>query len=229
MPDPKPTPPDIQTPLDMDSINKSIMGSSAPNITADGAIENTPDFQNAAQTAWSRTQYGKSNGAEAGFTVDRSGNISHVDWNRYGDPANPGSTGSLHQVLHPDTLLALHVHPDDADPEPSKQDVEIAKRSGKQIYVQSRDGLFAVDAQGNVRQVEKGTDWMNSSKKKADKTDKNKKVSQQVKTTDVDHHDDGSHSVYHRDKNGNLVASYAVPSLAGLKNSLNKYVGQNNG
>lgn len=144
--------------------------SDIPPITAAGAIENQPQFRRAAKAAWdatqrasliaetdpSRAQIGHT---EAGFTVDRNGNPSAVATN---DEPKPGSGGSLEQNIDPNTLIAVHSHPlFMGTSQPSKNDVQIAERTGHPIAVISKDGLFEADAQGNVREVEKGTGWMN--------------------------------------------------------------------
>jgi hypothetical protein len=207
-------------------INKPFEPDDYSNITAENAVENSPAFLNAANDAWADTlmRSTRGNPTEAGFTVNRAGQPSKVT-SHSGYEGN-GNAG-MSQQISDDTIAAIHTHPDEAAPGPSSADIEAAKKTGKPLMVESRGGLYEVDAQGTVRQVEKGTDWL--TKKTSKKSGENKKVSQQTKTTDIDSHEDGSHSVYHHDKNGDLVASYAVSSLAGLKNGLNKYLGQKNG
>ena len=78
----------------------------------------------------------------------------------------PGSGGHLEQDLNADTTLALHVHPNTGDPKPSKNDIEIAKKTGKQIYVLSQQGLYGVDGKGQVTLVKSGTSWMNAKGRK---------------------------------------------------------------
>jgi hypothetical protein len=132
----------------------------SPNITAEGAIENQPSFLHAARQAMmERGQAGRPN-QESGFTVDQRGQVSKVSsQDNQNRPA--GTAGSMKQQVGPDTLLALHTHPDAGDSRPSPQDIQAAKQTGKQIYVESRDGLFGIDAQGNVTHIYNGTQWLN--------------------------------------------------------------------
>lgn len=156
-----PTAPDITAPVDYSDLNIP----SQPNLSAENAIENHPDFREAVQRAWDRTQRGRLPQAEAGFTVDQKGNISHVDFDQRSSDANAASLGSLHQKITPgETLLALHVHPNDGTARPDAADIAAAKKTKTPIYVQSRDGLFAVDAQGNIRQIFSDSNWMNQTK-----------------------------------------------------------------
>jgi len=45
------------------------------------------------------------------------------------------------------------------DPRPSELDVTIAKTTDKMVYVGSRDGLYSVDPDGNVRHVFSKINW----------------------------------------------------------------------
>jgi|SRR5215470_2810514 len=57
------------------------------------------------------------------------------------------------------------------DPRPSELDVTIAKTTDKMVYVGSRDGLYSVDPDGNVRHVFSKINWFDKrSKAKRDKS-----------------------------------------------------------
>ena len=138
---------------------------SSPAITEEGAVENTPAFINASREAMKDrgTASGLRKGQESGFTVDRSGNTSKVSVSdNIGVPA--GVEGHMKQTVTPDTVLALHTHPDSGSPRPSQDDINAAKKSGHQIYVSSTDGLFGIDSKGNVTQIHKGTGWLSGKK-----------------------------------------------------------------
>ena len=65
-------------------------GVTASPITAEGAIENHPEFQKAAATAWAATGFGQNPMTEAGFVVNKNGNISHINTARGSAPGVPG-------------------------------------------------------------------------------------------------------------------------------------------
>ena len=60
-------------------------------------------------------------------------------------------------------------HPNDRTDKPSVDDIEIAKRVHKTIFVVSRSGLWAVDPGGVVSQVFKNSDWMSQKNPKEQK------------------------------------------------------------
>jgi hypothetical protein len=134
---------------------------SMPTLTAEGAIENSPAFRSAVKKAWNISQENAmwKKPTEAGFTVDDQGNVSPVTQHTGG--INPESAGGLPQDWESNTETALHTHPPMgiADPKPSQDDINIAKREGKPVMVQSRDGLYEIDGQGNVRLVFHGANW----------------------------------------------------------------------
>lgn len=53
----------------------------------------------------------------------------------------------------------FHVHNNYGDPRPSKLDINIAKTTRKMVYVGSRDGLYCVDPDGNVRRPFSTVNW----------------------------------------------------------------------
>lgn len=130
-----------------------------PQLSADGAIENQPAFRRAAKSAYYRTLMNTQYPTEAGFTVGADGKPSTVKVNQ----STTGDNGALQQPVTPGDVAAFHTHPDAANygQQPSPADISAAKRLRKPIMVASQKGLFEIDAQGNVRQVFKGTDWMN--------------------------------------------------------------------
>lgn len=134
--------------------------------TADGAIENQPQFKDAATQAWKISEVNamRKQNTEAGFTV-ADGKPNAVTQGT--GSMRAGDVGNLPQVWYSNTETALHTHPPTpgTDGRPSPDDVAIAKRQKKPVMVLSKDGLFEVDAQGNMTQVYKGLDWLSKKKK----------------------------------------------------------------
>jgi len=146
------------------------------DITEQGAIENQPRFKKAAKQAWDETlmdasaamfspqatgsKYGHT---EAGFTVSKEGKVSPVSKNSV---AKDETGGSLEQHPNDDTAILLHTHPPlpNTSQRPSPADIAIAKQLKKPILVASREGLFEIDAQGNVSQIYKDPSWMGKKK-----------------------------------------------------------------
>jgi hypothetical protein len=61
---------------------------------------------------------------------------------------------------------AAHAHPNANGGQPSQQDIDIAKKLGKPIWVVSKDGLSMVrPSDGAVIKVFDGTNWMATKKK----------------------------------------------------------------
>jgi len=134
-----------------------------PKLSASDAVDNTPEFQNAVRHVWDLMQSGRAN-SEAGFTVSRSGAIGPVQV-----AANDAKTNNGHISMHvqPDDTLALHTHPNSDSEYPSDDDVKAAKKWKRPIYVQSQQGLFAIDAKGKVTQLKLGTGWLYEKRKPA--------------------------------------------------------------
>jgi hypothetical protein len=138
------------------------VGGGVPQLSSDDCIENSPDFKKAARNAWSittRAGIAEHRPVEAGFTVDSEGKPSEVSQN---DEPAKGAAGSLKQNFDSGTKEAFHTHPNfgNAGQEPSSGDIDVAKKTKRQIMVSSSKGLFEVDAQGNVSKVFNGTGWM---------------------------------------------------------------------
>lgn len=131
--------------------------STGPTAGVEGAIENSPRFQEAARKAWRATSSGADRDKEAGFEVGPEGNpfLFQTHQSEHGSAED-----TLNQPEIPSAALYFHTHPDNSAPWPSREDIAEAKRLKKPILVQSREGLFEVDALGNVTKVKKGADWM---------------------------------------------------------------------
>ena len=187
--------------------------------TEEGAIENQPAFRKAVADAWTSSGAGTVAGKESGFTVNRGGVPGPVKSSQGGEG---GGTGSTHQLITDNTSAAVHTHPRDADSKPSSADIAVAKKTGKPILVQSKDGLMdVIPGTGKVVQTESGTDWMD--KKSAKKSD-NKKV---AKTTDIEHLPDNSHVVRHKDADGKQITAYSARNMQDLHSKLRQHLGQN--
>ena len=78
--------------------------------TAEGAVENSDAFRRNAKKAVTQSVMGvvdKGKGGEAGFTVQRSGTTSPVEWQPNEDPT---SSGHIKQKIESEDLGALHTH-----------------------------------------------------------------------------------------------------------------------
>jgi hypothetical protein len=132
-----------------------------PKLSADDAIDNTEDFKNSVRHAWDLMQQGRAN-SEAGFSTDSNGKARPIQV-----AANDPKTNNGHLSIHvqPDDTTTLHTHPDADNAYPSDDDIKAAKKSGKPIYMQSRQGLFHIDAKGKVTPLRTGTGWLYEKKK----------------------------------------------------------------
>lgn len=130
-----------------------------PEITAAGAIENSPQFREAARQAWQATGDGWDK-KEAGFDISREGRI----FGRTEQDADGGTYDHLQQPNTDDTLALFHVHPNSVLPEPSGPDIAVAKQIGKPVMVASSDGLFEISGTGEVTKIFSGADWMKAPK-----------------------------------------------------------------
>src|SRR5262249_2640969 len=111
--------------------------------TAEGAIENSPDFKAAARRAWSGVSYGDLP-QEAGFVVGKDGKVSQeIQGKEIGSNETTGST-----VFHlpPGGVFAtLHTHPRPSMnknwiQEPSQPDIDVAKTAKQNVYVVTSSG-----------------------------------------------------------------------------------------
>jgi hypothetical protein len=161
----KPIPSEIQGPQDTDAFNSALPS----NITAQNAMEFSQAFRKAAGEARGRVEAARmagQPGTEAGFTVNKNGVPSKVQFGSAGVDEKD-VLGSLHQTIASDDVAALHIHRRGASGLPSGQDIETAKKVRKPIYISGQDGLYQVDAMGKVHQVFDSPDWMNEKSKKA--------------------------------------------------------------
>ena len=87
---------------------------------------------------------------------------------QYGFLKPSGETPNVSMQVSPDKYATLHAHPSTHgwSDQPSANDVEIANKSHRVVYVVSRSGLWSVDPAGKVEQVFESPTWM---------TDKNPK------------------------------------------------------
>lgn len=159
---PVPDAPDVnETPSTQNVLDK-VVPSGQPNITQKGAIENSPAFKDAAQKAYVATNNGNSK-VEAGFGINRDGRTTPVSTHeqegiidRNGIP----TSGSLDQKYDGNTAALLHTHNNVGQAKPSDQDVAMARQMKRPLMVASRDGLYEVDALGDINHVFNSPDFM---------------------------------------------------------------------
>ena len=128
---------------------------SAVNRTA--GLEHCAAFRKSAREAWRATH----NGAapfEAGFSIDKEGRPGRIQLSLF---ATTNSKIHLRIISTPTALGTLHVHTKYGEPTPSPDDINSAKALHKMVYVESRLGLYRIDADGNVRHIIDDQDWFN--------------------------------------------------------------------
>jgi hypothetical protein len=130
--------------------------------TKEGSVEYSSAFRDAANKALgmarleeSRRQHGSNAGGEAGFSVNRQGSTSPVEFSSDSD----SSKGSMRQAVTSNTLAIVHTHDSYHQGDPSQGDVAAARKANTTVYVASRDGLFAVDPGGQITHVFKSGSW----------------------------------------------------------------------
>ena len=136
------------------------VGNTIPKLTAEGAVENSPEFKKAAKDAFYAGALGSFHApTEAQFTVNDGGVPSKITTHE----TPTGADAGIHQTVLSSDIAAVHTHPplENYEQTPSPADIAAAKQLKKPIMVMSKDGLYEIDALGNVRQVFKGTNWMN--------------------------------------------------------------------
>jgi hypothetical protein len=112
-------------------------------------------FRKAARKAWRATWNGSAR-YETGFSIDETGRPGEVQSSEF---ASQGGLNHLRLISKSNALGTFHIHNNYGDPRPSELDVNIAKATHKMVYVGSRDGLYSVDPDGNVRQVFSTANW----------------------------------------------------------------------
>ena len=161
---------DIAVPEDMnlEDLHSSLVNDYAPmpvkkpaQPTAEGSIEHSAPFRSTARDAWQMGELGRKSG-EAGTYLDSKGNPGKLAWND-----SPRGERASVKITEPTTAMAaIHTHPNDRIDKPSADDIGIAKRVHKTVFVVSRSGLWSVDPTGNVTQVFQGPGWMEEKNKK---------------------------------------------------------------
>ena len=126
-----------------------------PAIDKTSALEHSAGFRKAAEEAWRATH----NGAapfEAGFSIDKDGRAGQIQLSIF---ETVNAKTHLRIVSSSTALGSLHVHTKYGEPTPSPADINSAKTLHKVVYVESRKGLYRIDADGNVCHVFDDEDW----------------------------------------------------------------------
>jgi hypothetical protein len=194
----KPTMPDAPEiaapPAPSPSVASILATDTTPTITEAGALENSPEFIQAAQDAWNATQRGNSR-EETGFAVGPDGKPGKML--RTEDGAEGGHISAR---IPSNSVALLHIHNNSLEAKPSPDDIESAKKWQRPMYVLHRNGLDHIDATGHVTRVKNGTSWLYQKPKAAAKNSNNKKSDS--KKTIVEVHGDvlksGRNSDYRR-------------------------------
>ena len=112
-------------------------------------------FRKAARNAWRATWNGTAR-YETGFSIDEKGRPGELQSSEF---ATYDALRHVRLVSRSNALGTFHVHNNYGDPRPSELDTNIAKTTHKMVYVGSRDGLYSVDPDGNVRHLFRTVNW----------------------------------------------------------------------
>jgi hypothetical protein len=64
----------------------------------------------------------------------------------------------------PDITAIFHTHPNNRDPKPQPQDIQIARRYGVPVFTLTSRGMYSYDpATDRVTRIKSGTEWLESS------------------------------------------------------------------
>jgi hypothetical protein len=152
---------DIEVPTDTPAadLHQALLtgGHHEAGPTTENAEENTERFRDAAHASWIASGSGTKR-AEAGF-------IDPGSRSQYPTQEDPSYGSHLVQQVPGSAFGALHTHPNESGGRPSQQDIDIAKKLVKPIWVVSKDGLSMVrPSDGAVIKVFDGTNWMEKKK-----------------------------------------------------------------
>ena len=112
-------------------------------------------FRKAARNAWRATWNGTSR-YETGFSIDENGRPGELQSSEF---ASHDALSHVRLISRSNALGTFHIHNNYGNPRPSELDINIAKTTHKMVYVGSRDGLYSVDPDGNVRHLFSDLDW----------------------------------------------------------------------
>jgi len=118
-------------------------------------LVNSVAFRRAARNAWRATWNGTAQ-YETGFSIDENGRPGVLQSSEFA-PREGLSHVTL--ISKSNALGTFHIHNNYGDPRPSELDINIAKMTHKMVYVGSRDGLYSVGPDGNVRHVFSKINW----------------------------------------------------------------------
>ena len=112
-------------------------------------------FRKAARSAWRATWNGTAR-YETGFSIEENGRPGVLQSSEF---APKEGLSHVRLISKSNALGTFHIHNNYGDPRPSELDINIAKTTHKMVYVGSRDGLYSVDPDGNVRHVFSKINW----------------------------------------------------------------------
>ena len=65
---------------------------------------------------------------------------------------------------NPSIIAVVHTHPNNRDPKPSVDDIQVARRFGVPMFTITRQGMFLYDpSTDKITKLKSGTDWCDSS------------------------------------------------------------------
>jgi hypothetical protein len=140
-------------------VHNALLDAGYGQPTAEGAVENSEDFKAKARQAWEKTSNGQGQ-EEAGFWTGATGKSVEIP----GVTQDESGHGHQSQTAAPSALGLAHVHNNHLQEDPSRNDIEQAKKSHKTIWVVSRGGLYSVGPSGEVTHIYSNPDWMKQKK-----------------------------------------------------------------
>jgi len=115
-------------------------------------------FRKAARNAWRATSNGTAR-YETGFSIDENGRPGELQISRFQSVDSLNHINHVRLISRSNDLGTFHIHNNYTYSKPSELDINIAKTTQKTVYVGSREGLYSVDPEGNVRHVFSTLTW----------------------------------------------------------------------
>lgn len=134
---------------------------------AERALENTPEFREAARKAWASVSYGDLP-QEAGAMILPDGKATRIQVGKeIGSTERRGSI--VFRIPADGVFVTIHTHPRPTAgkrwiQEPSQVDIDLARKNRENVYVVTSSGLWQVEPDGKVNHLFVNNDWMRGRK-----------------------------------------------------------------
>jgi hypothetical protein len=124
--------------------------------TAEGSMEHSKEFRQAASKIWDDVNHGVEKGEAAVMMRPSGPDYVGKQWT---ETAAGGR--SMHLDVPSDTQALIHTHPNLGLPTLSPRDTATMNNLRTPVFAVSKDGLWTVDKDNKPYRVFSGTDWMN--------------------------------------------------------------------